>query len=105
METRIREIARRQAEVCKVFGNASRVLILWALSEGEMSVSDVASAIDTSLQNTSQHLRLMKDKRILSCRREGSTVYYRINQSDLLEGCQHLLASGHAVLDREVERQ
>jgi DNA-binding transcriptional ArsR family regulator len=91
MEARIREVAKKQAEICRVFGNTSRVLILWTLSEGEMSVSDIASAIDTSLQNASQHLRLMKDRRILSCRREGSTVYYRINQDDLLGGCRHLL--------------
>lgn len=81
--------------MCRVFGNTSRVLILWALSEGEMSVSDIATAIDTSMQNASQHLRLMKDKRILSCRREGSTVYYRVNQNDMLEGCRHLLRAGH----------
>lgn len=99
METRIREAAKKQAEVCRVFSNTSRVLILWTLSEGEMSVSDIASAIDTSLQNTSQHLRLMKDKRILSCRREGSTVYYQINQSDPMEGCSHLLRVGHEAFE------
>jgi ArsR family transcriptional regulator len=101
MDARIREVAKRQAEMCRVFGNTSRVLILWALSEGEMSVSDIASAIDTSLQNTSQHLRLMKDKRILSCRREGITVYYRINQGDQMEGCRHLLTAGHKALEEQ----
>jgi ArsR family transcriptional regulator len=55
-----------------------------------MSVSEIASAIDCSLQNTSQHLRLMKDKDILASRREGQTIYYRIKPNEFMEGC-HLL--------------
>ena len=84
-------LAENQAEICGVFGNANRVLILWALGEREMSVGEIASAIDCSLQNTSQHLRLMKDKNVLASRREGQTIYYRIKQNKLMEGCRLLL--------------
>ena len=75
--------AQNQAELCGVFGNPSRVLILWTLGERELSVSDIAATIECSLQNTSQHLRLMKDKGILVSRREGNTIYYRVKR----EGC------------------
>jgi DNA-binding transcriptional ArsR family regulator len=84
-------LAESQAQVCGVFGNANRVLILWALGEREMSVGEIASVIDCSLQNTSQHLRVMKDKDILASRREGQTIYYRIKQNELMEGCRLLL--------------
>ena len=84
-------LAESQAEICGVFGNANRVRILWALGEREMSVGEIAAAIDCSLQNTSQHLRLMKDKDILAFRREGQTIYYRIKQNELMEGCRLLL--------------
>ena len=83
------ELAKSQANICSVFGNARRVLILWALVNGEMSVSDIAATVNTSLQNTSQHLRLMQDKGVLVSRRDGSAVYYRIN-TDLMEGCRLL---------------
>ncbi len=53
-----------------------------------MSVGEIASVIDSSLQNTSQHLRLMRDKDILTSRRDGNTVYYRIKQNELMEGCR-----------------
>jgi DNA-binding transcriptional ArsR family regulator len=86
-------LAESQAEICGVFGNANRVLILWALGEREMSVGEIASAIDCSLQNTSQHLRLMRDKDILASRREGQTIYYRIKQNELMESCRLLLQS------------
>ena len=84
-------LAESQAEICGVFGNANRVLILWALGERELSVGEIASAIDCSLQNTSQHLRLMRDKDILASRREAQTIYYRIKHNELMEGCQLLL--------------
>jgi DNA-binding transcriptional ArsR family regulator len=94
-------LAENQAEICGVFGNANRVLILWALGEREMSVGEIASAIDCSLQNTSQHLRLMKDKDILAFRREGQTIYYRIKQNELMEGCRLLLQARQEPLARK----
>jgi len=83
MQPELLESAQNQAALCGVFGNPSRVLILWTLGERELSVSDIAATIECSLQNTSQHLRLMKDKGILVSRREGNTIYYRVKR----EGC------------------
>jgi DNA-binding transcriptional ArsR family regulator len=83
MRPELLESAQNQASLCGVFGNPSRVLILWVLGEHELSVSEIAASIECSLQNTSQHLRLMKDKGILVSRREGNTIYYRVKR----EGC------------------
>ena len=94
-------LAESQAEICGVFGNANRVLILWALGEREMSVGEIASAIGCSLQNTSQHLRLMKDKNVLASRREGQTIYYRIEQSEFMEGCRLLLQARQGLFARK----
>jgi tRNA 2-thiouridine synthesizing protein A len=88
MDTQILECARQQAEICKVFGNANRILILWALSDRELSVGDIAEAIDSSLQNTSQHLRLMKDRGILASRREQHTIFYCVADHELMKGCR-----------------
>ena len=87
MDAQIREAARQQAEICKVFGNVNRVLILWVLGNQEMSVGDIAEAIDSSLQNTSQHLRLMREKGILASRRDGHTIYYHVIECKPMEGC------------------
>ncbi len=73
------EKAERQAKLCEVFSNPKRVLILWHLMEQEMSVGEIAQAIHTSLQNASQHLRHMKVNNIVTTRRDGQTVYYRIS--------------------------
>jgi ArsR family transcriptional regulator len=90
MDAETQALAVRQASICRIFGNAKRVLILWALVAGEMPVSDIASAIDASLQNTSQHLRLMEDRGILVSRREGHNIYYAIAAHELMTNCRLL---------------
>lgn len=90
MDEQMLELAKRQADICKIFGNVNRVMILWVLGDQEMSVGDIAETIGTSLQNVSQHLRLMKDKDILTSRRAGHTIYYRIASHELMQGCRIL---------------
>jgi DNA-binding transcriptional ArsR family regulator len=100
-DAELMELAENQAGICGVFGNAKRLLILWTLGNREMSVSEIASAIDCSMQNTSQHLHLMKDKDILASRREGQTIYYRIKPNELMEGCRLLLKAGQGLFTQE----
>lgn len=87
MDAYVLALAERQADICKVFSSPTRILILWALGTEERTVSDVAQTIRSSLQNTSQHLRLMKDRGILASRREGHAVYYRIDGPEWLQAC------------------
>jgi ArsR family transcriptional regulator len=87
MDVQMLEAAKQQAEICKVFSNANRVLILWTLGNKEMAVGDIADAIASSLQNTSQHLRLMKDKGIVVSRRRGHEIYYHVAEHGLVKNC------------------
>ena len=91
MELKTIELAQQQAAICAVFANYRRVLILWTLVEQEKSVSDIATAVHASLQSTSQHLHLMKDKGILQSRREGQTVYYHIANHTVTAKCPLLI--------------
>lgn len=75
----MKEMAERQAEICRVFANPTRILILWTLLEEEKTVSEIAEAVEASLQNTSQHLRVMKQSDVVESRREAQMVYYRIS--------------------------
>lgn len=91
MEPDVVRLAESQSALCSVFANPKRVLILWSLAEHEKAVTAIAHSIDASLQNTSQHLSLMKAAGILEARRDGQTIYYRIAGSVLSERCQLLL--------------
>jgi DNA-binding transcriptional ArsR family regulator len=88
-------LAEEQAKYCSVFSNARRVRILWALADKELSVGDIAKAVDSSLQNVSQHLSLMKDHDLVTSRREGQTIYYRIKPGSLENHCLGLLKVGY----------
>lgn len=78
----MKELAKERAEIYQVFSNDKRVLIFWHLAKTQqMSVNQLAEAIESTVQNTSQHLRLMKAKDILDSSRSGQTIYYRIADS------------------------
>ena len=87
-----REIAKaqEQATFCAILGNAHRILILWTLGNQELTVSEIAEEIDSSLQNTSQHLRLMRDKGVLHSRRDGREIFYRIADTKFSKACPAL---------------
>jgi len=79
--------AQEQAEFCAIMGNAHRIQIIWVLGGCELTVSEISEKIDTSLQNTSQHLRLMKNKGVLLSRRDGREIYYRIADTKFSQAC------------------
>lgn len=78
------------AEIFSIFSNAKRIQILWFLDGTEKSVNEIAQAIDSSMQNTSQHLRLMKAHSIVDSRRNGQSIYYRIADSEVADFCRFL---------------
>lgn len=100
MNDEIQVLAAKQASLCGIFGNPRRVLIAWALNEREMTVSEIAETLEISLQNTSQHLRLMKDKGLLTSRRDGNSVFYQIVESEFAIACPILLQSQYSNLSR-----
>ena len=102
MNAQLVDQARRQAEYCKVFGNMNRILIVWALRNEELSVGDLAEVLESSIQNTSQHLHLMKSKGILESRQEGHRVLYRITSNNLTEDCWVLR---HALLNPPLKNE
>lgn len=86
----VKKLALQHAEIYRVFSNEKRVLIFWLLAEKELSVHELAEAVGTSIQNTSQHLRLMKSKDILDSRRDGNTILYRVSDSEIGKQCLYI---------------
>jgi ArsR family transcriptional regulator, virulence genes transcriptional regulator len=76
--------AEKQARFYQTLTCPRRLLILWALAERELSVGEIASEVGATMQNTSQHLSLMKKRGILDSRRDGQTIYYSVVDHKLL---------------------
>lgn len=79
--------AQEQAEFCGIFSNSRRIQIVWAIGNRELTVSEISEEIKASMQNTSQHLRLMKNKGVLQSRRDGREIYYRIANTEISQNC------------------
>lgn len=66
------------AELFKVFGDSSRIKILYLLFESEMCVCDIAQLLNMSQSAISHHLRLLKQSKLVKFRKEGKTVIYSL---------------------------
>ena len=66
------------ARSLKAMSHPIRLKILCTLAEGEVSVQDIVDSVGTSQSNISQHLAILRDKGILSSRKDANRVYYRV---------------------------
>jgi len=76
-----------QAELCKTMGNAARLQIVHTLREGPKRVSDIVEATDLAQAKVSQHLAVLRAYGIVSPKREGKDVIYRIANPKLTRVC------------------
>ena len=74
----------QHAEMCKVFSNATRLMILNVLRESEMTVAALAETLGVALGTVSPHLLMMKQRRVLVSRKQGNQVFYRLANPKLL---------------------
>ena len=66
------------AEFFKVFGDSTRIKILYVLSQSEMCVCDIAQLLGLTQSAVSHQLRALKNVRLVKSRREGKTVFYSL---------------------------
>lgn len=66
------------AELFKVFGDPTRIRILYALSAQELCVQDIADTLSMTQSAISHQLRILKQMSLVKYRRDGKTVYYSL---------------------------
>ena len=83
------------AELFKMFGDSTRVKILYALLESELCVCDIARLLNVSQSAVSHQLRVLKASKLVKFRREGKTVYYSLADDHVVgilsQGMEHIL--------------
>ena len=77
--------AEHVTEVLKAVAHPVRLQIVELLETQEMCVGDIVNAVGGKQAITSQQLNMMKDKGVLSCRRDGAKVYYRIEDKNVIK--------------------
>ena len=71
------------AELFKIFGDSTRIKILYILFESEMCVCDIATLIGASQSAVSHQLRLLKQANLIKPRRDGKTVFYSLSDDHM----------------------
>jgi ArsR family transcriptional regulator len=82
------------AELFKVFGDLTRINILWALSEKESAVHELAESLEITMSAVSHQLSVLKRSRLVKSRKEGKNVYYSLDDEHIHSifqaGLQHV---------------
>ncbi|MCI5586891.1 MAG: metalloregulator ArsR/SmtB family transcription factor [Lachnospiraceae bacterium] len=82
------------ADLFKVFGDSTRIKILYALYENEMCVYDIANVLNMTQSAISHQLRILKQNRLVKYRKEGKTVLYSLADEHvftiLSQGIEHV---------------
>ena len=66
------------AELFKVFGDSTRILILFVLSSAEVCVCDLARVLNMTQSAISHQLRILKQNKLVKSRREGKSIFYSL---------------------------
>lgn len=85
----------RLAELFKVFGDATRIRILYTLSQEELCVQDIADKLSMTQSAISHQLRILKQTSLVKFRRDGKTIYYSLADDHVAtimnQGLEHVL--------------
>jgi ArsR family transcriptional regulator len=75
----------RYAAVGRALADPKRLCVLESLASGELSVGDLSTKVGCQIPNMSQHLAVLRSAGLVTTRRDGSTVYYRLADQRVLE--------------------
>lgn len=78
-------LRERAATIARALSDAKRLCVVERLADGERSVSDLSRDVGCQVPNMSQHLTVLRSAGIVASRREGSTVFYRLADPQVLE--------------------
>lgn len=82
------------AELFKVFGDSTRIRILFVLFEAEVCVCDLAMALNMTQSAISHQLKILRQSKLVKSRRVGKSIFYSLADEHvrtiIAQGCEHL---------------
>jgi len=89
-----------KAELCKTFSDPTRLIIINQLRHGEKTVGELVQLLETPQAVVSRHLAILRDRGVVDSRRAGTSVYYRLTDSKIIEACDIV----HGILLNRIEK-
>ncbi|MBR4494175.1 MAG: helix-turn-helix transcriptional regulator [Clostridiales bacterium] len=88
------ELLQDLGDLFKIFGDTTRIKIMYALYEGEMCVCAISELLNMTQSAISHQLKTLKDANLVSARRDGKEIYYSLSdehvKSIIAEGFEHI---------------
>lgn len=83
----------KASKALKAMGHPLRLKILCVISDGELPVMDIVAKVGTTQSNVSQHIDILREKGIVTSRREGSKIYCQIADKEIINLLQAMQAT------------
>ena len=79
------EVYQLHSQLCAGLADPKRILMLYALSQQPMNVSELSERLQLPQPTTSRHLKMLRDRGLVAADREGTSVYYNITDERVIE--------------------
>ncbi len=79
------EVLQLHAEICAGLADPSRIMILYALSDGPHNVTEICNALEMPQPSVSRHLKILRERRMVTTVRKGTIVQYSLADKRLIE--------------------
>jgi DNA-binding transcriptional ArsR family regulator len=99
MENRERQLFALQAQLCQVLTDPSRLELIHLIGGGERTVGELVAATGLRQAKVSQHLAILRQRGVVTTRRDGTAIHYTLAYPAILEAC----AIMRGVLMRQLE--
>jgi len=99
----LQELNLLHARVCQGLADPKRILLLYALSDGARRVTDLVEALDLPQPTVSHHLKILRDRGLVTTEREGTATYYSLTDRRVIEALDLLRAVLANLLARQAE--
>lgn len=83
----MKELYEKHAEICKTLSNPKRLEIINLLRDKERSVNELVKLAKISQSNISQHLTVLRQNNIVSTKRKGKQIYYKLAYPEMIKAC------------------
>jgi DNA-binding transcriptional ArsR family regulator len=94
-----KELGKRQAAYFKALAHPLRIAIVESLRPGELTVNQISQKFDIEQTNASQQLAVLRHANIIAVRKEGSKVFYSVNDAAIFK----MLEAATQILERQLQ--
>lgn len=84
-QTLKQEISQLEADFCFALSDPTRILMLYALSESPLNVTELTNELGVTQPTTSRHLKVLRDRGLVHTIRQGTTITYHLSDQRLIQ--------------------